>query len=442
MWKQITRAILVTGIAVSTSVVPALAQERTMPAMMHEMWAQPLGSGWTLMGMAQGYPIVSTAAGAAEGTSLDETELYLTQPAVMFNIESPGSRLTLRTTLNFEGITQPDGELTFGGWGEGFLDRRHPHTLLHELMLSVNVWEAAGGALSISAGKGFTPYGTDDPMSRPAVKYPTNHHLSQILERWTVNAVYAYAGWSVEAGLFGGGEPEGPYDFSNIDSFGDSWSARVARRFDGAGALAGTEVSASFGRVREVHHEVAEVTNLYNAALRHERMYPFGALYGLVEGSLSEPEEGDGYYSVLGETRLELGRHQPYYRIEYATRPEYAREGVPGTEGFFRYDHDAHAIGATRWLINAIGYGYELTRLPVSARPFVELQHSHVSPERGGIDPQDLFGERTFWRLSAGFRVFLGGEPMRMGSYGVLDPMTQMHRPGSMQPATDNGHHH
>src|SRR5690606_20685985 len=146
------------------------------------------------------------------------------------NIESPGSRLAMRTTLNFEAITQEDGELTFGAWGEGFIDRRHPHTLLHELMLSLNVWDAAAGSASISAGKGFAPFGTDDPMSRPGLKYPTNHHLSQILERWTVNGAYRRGGWSFEAGVFGGTEPDGPYDLSNIESFGDSWAARLTYR--------------------------------------------------------------------------------------------------------------------------------------------------------------------------------------------------------------------
>ena len=34
-----------------------------------------------------------------------------------------------------EGITQPEGELTFGGWGEGYEDKRHPHTLVHEQLL-------------------------------------------------------------------------------------------------------------------------------------------------------------------------------------------------------------------------------------------------------------------------------------------------------------------
>jgi len=425
----------------ATPVLETDAHEQ-MQGMMHRMWMRPLGAGWTLMGMAQAFPIVSTSLSADDDTSLDATELYLTQPAVMFNVESPGSRFTMRTTLNFEGLTQPDGELTSGGWGEGFLDKRHPHTLLHEFMLSANLWEVAGGALSMSAGKGFAPYGTDDPMSRPAVKYPTNHHLSQILERWTVSGAYINRGWSLEAAVFGGAEPVGPYDFSNIESFGDSWSARVARRFGaGYGPMAESELSASFGRVSEEHDGEAEITTLYNAAFRHERMYSFGTMYSLVEASMSEPEEDDGYFSVLGETRISLGAHQPYYRIEYATRPEYTREGAPGTKEFFRYDHDADAIGATRWLINVIGYGHELTGYPVSARPFLEVQHSRVSAERGGIDPQDLFGRRSFWGLTAGFRVFLGGDPMRMGSYGVLDAMTSMHRGASMAgPAADDAH--
>ncbi|HEX2166050.1 MAG TPA: hypothetical protein VHG09_02320, partial [Longimicrobiales bacterium] len=355
---------------------------------------------------------------------------------------SPGSRITLRTTLNFEGLTQPDGELTTGGWGEGFLDRRHPHTLVHELMLSANLHRVAGGALSVSAGKGFAPYGTDDPMSRPAVKYPTNHHLSQILERWTVNGVYLRDGWSVEAGLFGGGEPDGPYDFSNIESFGDSWSTRVAKRFGGGmGPMAAWEASASFARVREVHHDEPATTTLYNAALRHDASYSFGALYGLVEGSVSRVEEGDGYFSALGEARVDVRGHQPYYRVEYATRPEYAREGAPGTDAFFRYDHDSHPIGSTRWLINTVGYGYELTGYPVSARPFVELQYSRVSEDEGGIDPRALFGSRDIWGVSAGFRVFLGGDPMRMGSYGVLDAMTAMHQRAPISRATDHDMH-
>ena len=81
----------------------------------------------------------------AEYLDLDSTELYATQPVLMFNVESPRSTFVLRTTLNFEGVTQPDGEITPGGWGEGFIDRRHPHTWLHEIGVAVFNPDQVGG---------------------------------------------------------------------------------------------------------------------------------------------------------------------------------------------------------------------------------------------------------------------------------------------------------
>ena len=403
------------------------------------MWMRSLGGGWHVAGMAQVLPIYTwTEGGSSRFGPLDgpepfpeRREAYLTQPAAMFNVESRGARVALRATLNFEGLTQPDGEYTWGGWGEGFIDKRHPHTLLHEAMLSFNFWDFAGGAASLSLGKGFAPYGTDDPMSRPPIKYPTNHHLSQILERWTLNGVYLRGDWSIEAGVFGGAEPENPYDFSNLESFADSWSARVARRFGaGGGPFPETELSVSYGNVREVHHGHAERTSLYNAALRHEHTHGFGKMYYLVEGSLSEPEGGNGYYSVLGEGQLALGRHMPYGRIEYAIRPEFPREDMQGTEDFYRYDHDEDAIGATRWRILTLGYDFRASTYPVGVRPTIALQHHRVWEERGGIRPETFFGQSSFWSVTAGFKMFFGGSPMRMGAYGVLDPMTVMHRSG------------
>src|SRR5688572_6238212 len=98
----------------------------------HDMFMRQLGGGWHVMGMSQIYPIVTAGFGADANAAIRATELYLTQPVVMANLEAPQSRIVLRTTLNFEGVTQDDGELTFGAWGEGFIDKRHPHTLLHE----------------------------------------------------------------------------------------------------------------------------------------------------------------------------------------------------------------------------------------------------------------------------------------------------------------------
>ena len=415
---------------------PALTPPgQTMPqgmeqAMPHDSWRVPLGD-WSLSGMAQAFPVVTVGApGGEESDPLRRTGWYLTQPAVMFNLESGRQRFVLHTTLNFEGLTQGDGELTFGGWGEAFIDKRHPHTLLHEMMLSFNAWDVGGGAFSVSAGKGFAPYGTGDPMARPGLKYPTNHHLSQLLERWTVNGIWLRGGWSVEAGLFGGSEPEGPYDLSNIESFGDSWSGRLARRWGaGTGPMAQWEASVSFGRVAESHDGEEETTRLWNAALRLSPNAAGGRLYALVEASRSDPDSHEGYFSLLGEGRFDVDRHQPYLRVEYATRPEYSREGGAGTDLFFRYDHDADPIGATRWLIGTAAYAYQVTASPWSLRPFVEVQHHWVREERGGIDPNDLFASSSFWAVSVGARLFLGGGPMRMGSYGVLDAMTAMGRP-------------
>lgn len=395
----------------------------------HEMQMLPLGGGWHLMPMGQIYPLVTFGAPFSDDSSLQRTRFYPTQANIMANLEGPGSRVVLRTAINLEGLTIPDGETTYGGWGEGFIDSRHPHTLLHEAVLSVNFWDAGPGAFSISAGKGFATYGVDDPMGRPVQKFPTNHHLSQILERFFIGGIYLVDGWNLEASLFGGDEPDGPYDLSNITPFGNSWAVRVGRRFgEGFGTLAAWEATASYAQVREAHGDETELTELFNLGLRHAARYDFGDLYALAEGSLSRPDEEDGYFSLLGETLLQRGRHQPYYRIEYASRPEYAREGAGGTSEFFHYEHDDHPIGSTRWLINSAGYAYTLGQFPAVFRPFVEVQHHSVMEGRGGIEPEALFGTSSFWSLSAGLRLFFGGDQMRMGTYGILDPMTLGHR--------------
>lgn len=418
--------------AAASFIVHASSASLSLPAAAQTPEPMPtlsLPGGWTLTGTAQVFPIVTF--GRPEGdrdAPLRETSFYVTQGALMTNLESTGQRLTLRTTLNFEGLTQRDGEITFGAWGEGFIDRRHPHTLVHELMLSANLWETDAGSFSLSAGKGFAPYGTSDPMARPALKYPTNHHLSQILERWTLNAIWLRGSWSIEAGVFGGEEPEGPYDLSNIESFGDSWSVRLTRRWGGgSGPSAAWEASASFGSVTEFAHTVEETTRLVNGALRRSAPLGAGHLYGLFEGSWSFLEDHASFFSFLGEACYRAGSHQPYARVEYARRPEYDRLGRDGAD-FFRYEHDEDPIGTTRWLIVTAAYAYQLTGSPWGLRPFLEAQHHQVTGDRGMVSAGEPFGGNSFWAISVGARVYLGGGPMRMGSYGVLDAMTDMTR--------------
>jgi hypothetical protein len=439
------RSALALALSVRAAALPAQAHDPHVVAspVGHEMYMRTLPNGLHIMGMLQLIPALTAGLSADANDAISGSELYLTQPALMFNLESPGSRVVLRTTLNFEGVTQEDGELTPGAWGEGFIDRRHPHTLLHEAMLSFNFWDVAGGALSLSAGKGFAPFGTDDPMARPVVKYPTNHHLSQILERWTVNASYLRSGWSIEAGTFGGTEPDGPYDFSNIESFPNSWSARVARRFEGSGTLAAWELSASWGHVVEEHDDAERGTRLLNAAVRHEHEHGWGGMYFLVEASHADPDFDANWWSLLGEGQLEIRGHHPYGRLELATRPEYQRGGAPGTDDAFRYDHDAEPTGATRWFIATGGYEYQASTYPLGALPFIELQFANAANHRGDVSARELFGTTRLWTLTAGARLYFGGGPMRMGSYGVLDAMTDaMRAHGSGVPAAPPAHEH
>lgn len=416
-WRAATFMVAATCIIAP----PARAQMRNDT---HDMWNIALARGWRLAAMAQAYPIVTIGAPFRDDSPLNHTAAYLTQPVVMTGLQSPDARVVLRVTFDLEPITQEKGELNFGGWGEGFIDRRHPHTLVHELMLSVNLWEIGGGSASLSIGRGFAAYGSDDPMSRPGLKYPTNHHLSQILERWTATAAWLVDGWSVEASLFSGREPEDPYDLGGIEEFGDSWSARVARRWGGgSGPFARWEAAASYGSVTAAHGGMEERTELWNATLRHDD----GSLYALVEASRSSPEHGDGYYSLLGEAQLSAGAHRPNLRVELATRPEYPRETGAGDDGFFRYSHHAASPGRTRWLIAGAGWEYALRAGALQIRPLVNVQHFRVTG-LDDIDARAIFGARSFWSFSFGARLFLGGEPMRMGSYGVLDPMTTMLR--------------
>lgn len=399
----------------------------------HDMWSMDLGGGWQTFGMAQVFPIVTIGAPLVDDSPLSETSWYLTQSAMMLNVEGPGQRVTLRTTLNFEGMTLEDGELTFGAWGEGFIDKRHPHTLLHEFMLSLNLWELGEGDLSLSAGRGFVPYGSDDPMSRPGLKFPTNHHLSQLPERWVVSGLYLYDGWGVETSVFGGTESRGPYDFSNINSFGDSWSARVSKRWGpGSGPFSTWEVSTSYARVAGFHHGMKETNQLWNMALRSGPNGHWGLQEAFVEASFGQQVHNNDFFSVLAELWFDWSMHQPFVRVEYSSRPEYLRDRRAGDSGFFRYDQATDPISSTLWLTNTVAYAYESTGYPFSIRPFAEVQHFKIWQDGPFVDPISLFGSDSFWGLTIGVRVFAGGSPMRMGAYGALDPITSMNRMGSM----------
>src|SRR5437016_1911615 len=173
---------------------------------------------------------------------------YLTQPLVSADWRK--SWLHTAGMLNLEGKTLPKGELDLGAWGEGYVDRRHPHAYVHELMLGV---EPRSGSITTSlyAGRGFVPFGSDDPMTLPFVSYPVDHHLAQILERLTVVGAARKGVGVVEAAAFGGDEPIDPSTLPLARRFGDSWSVRATLVGDRlASLLGGVELAASYANVK------------------------------------------------------------------------------------------------------------------------------------------------------------------------------------------------
>jgi hypothetical protein len=223
------------------------------------------------------------------GGSLDEFRIV--EPIVMLEAGALRDRLRFQGTLDFEGATMPGGELGLGVWGEGFIDRRHPHTYFHELMLSGAAPLPGGLRASLSAGKGFAPFGSDDPMNRPTELFPVNHHWSQILERAVVMAGLAWRPLVLEAGVFNGDEPENPSQWPNMSRFGDSWSVRLLIH-----PLEGVELQGSHALVKSPEHRPgAGSDNLkWSASARAER--PFLGGSGYLFGEYAHNSEFDGFF--------------------------------------------------------------------------------------------------------------------------------------------------
>jgi hypothetical protein len=297
-----------------------------VPFVTNDTWMLELGGGYHLLGSVHFVPRVLFDMPFLEDAALQETRFIPGMPTAMLNLEFPYSRLTLRTMLSAESLVQEDGESSSGVWGGGFSDARAPHGIVREAMLSLNLLHDFPGFFSVSAGKGYPTFGTDDPMGRPAVAASAGHRLSGFPERWTVNAVFLRAGWNVEASLFSGAAPDGPTDFGNIEQFGDSWALRVGRRAGGTiGTLSPWEVTASYARVRDRQFGSLQRTHHVNAAFRHAQVYTEGARYFIIEASFAEPDETRSHFAYLTEVLVDYGRHRPYVRLEYASRPEFQR---------------------------------------------------------------------------------------------------------------------
>lgn len=359
-------------------------------------------------------------------------ELRVVQPLLMLN--AARGPWQLRVTLDGEGWTMPGGELTPGGWGEGFVDRRHPHTYAHELIVTGAdlLGEHDGGAhVSISAGKGFVPFGTDDPMSRPALRYPVNHHLAQILERAVVILAIGAGRVLIEGAVYNGDEPERPSQWPAWDRFGDSWSARLT-----AAPFRDIELQVSAAGVRSPEHRpgAGPDQDKWSASARWERRADRRRTYALIEWAHTTEAGGAfDFSSVLAEGEVRRGSHRAYVRLERTERPEEERLVDPFRS--LRPHLDDAIVGTTRWTALTAGYGLRLGPGPlnIETEPIAEISGGSVVETTGSIfDPAAFYRRDTFWSLTFAVRLSRGLEGHRMGRYGVSPtpgPAHAGHRP-------------
>lgn len=354
-------------------------------------------------------------------------ELRAEQPVLMVRAGALAERLGLDFTLNFEGLSIPNGVLGLGVWGEGYVDRRHPHTYLHEAMVSLTEQVNDRVAVGVAAGKGFVPFGTDDPMNRPALRFPVNHHLSQILERAVVLTGGRAGPVAVEGAAFNGDEPERPGQWPNVpERFADSWAARVT-----AWPVAGVEAQVSHASVASPEHRggAGPRQEKWSASVRFEGPARASRVYGLLEWARTE--DADGFFvftTVLGETQVAWAGQRLYARWERTSRPEELR--TPDPFRSVRPHLDDAILGKSRWSVYTAGYAVAIRPLRwLTMEPIAEVALARAADLGGVFRVEDLYGRRTFASLTAGVRV-RHGTAHRMGRYGVLRDTRKPQSPG------------
>ena len=368
---------------------------------------------------AQAIGVLTRESPAVGGREI--TEGYLTQPALMMQLDPWGELLSLKGTLNLEGATLKRGELNAGIVGEGYIDRRHPHTYLHELVLSsakrFGMDRTSG--VSMSVGKGFAPFGTDDPMARPFEKYPINHHLAQILERAIAIGAVRAGPWILEGGVFNGDEPTGPGDTPNRNRYWDSWSGRVTfvpwRQ---------AELQTSYARVKSPENPDGGGADQHKQSASVRLEDPQHTGYALFEWARTGDYVGSArsftFTSLLAETSASYDRLSGGLRVESTERPDEPRlvdpfrTQIPAT--------DLSIAGRSRWTIVTARVAVSiLSARALSAEPFAELARAHVSEtlRPSGFEPRQFYGSDQLWSFSIGLKVALGMSHMRMGRYGV-----------------------
>ncbi len=362
---------------------------------------------------AQAIPVLSESNVVPGNRTLGE--LRVVQPVGMLHLTGFDDRIRLIATVDFEKYTIAHGELAPGDWGEGFEDRRHSHTLVHQLMLITP--DAFGRLLGpvrvfAGAGKGFIPFGTDDPMTRPAVRYPVNHHLSQILERAVGFAGLRAGPVMFEGALFNGDEPVSPGSWPAMSRFGDSWATRLTVM-----PVRGLEAQVSYAFVHSPENRPGAGPD--DAKLSTSARWERGAWYGLVEWAQTRTAGGAFVFrSGLAEGAVTLRSQRPYLRLERSDRPEEERLFASPFRTR-RPLYESSILGISRWTIVTAGDALELRRASrVRLAPFVEGSYLWIARVGGGVfDPQIQYGRTSGYQVSAGARLTAGMRMPRMGRY-------------------------
>jgi hypothetical protein len=367
-------------------------------------------------------PLVTVASPAVAGKTL--TEGYLSQPMVMLSAHDQRNRFTLHSMLDFEGVTLERGELNAGMFGEGYVDRRHPHTYLHELV-AVGTATIGAARASIAAGKGFVAFGTPDPMTRPFVKYPVNHHFSQILERALVTAAIRSGPVLLEVSSFNGDEPTSPSDWPDTDRFFDSWSARGT-----VFPFAGIEVQGSVARVKSPELDAGGGLDQRKMSLSIEHGHETSTIphHVMVEWARSADYSGSSrtfaFTSFLIEGEVDPKAISVAARLERTERPE--EERLANVFRTQRPATDFSILGKTRWTVATVGLSRSIRTGIARIGPFVEV--AYATPKAllrpTVFEPRDFYGSRSLWSFSAGARLNIGAMHMSAGQYGAAARQT------------------
>jgi hypothetical protein len=369
--------------------------------------------------MAQAIPVVTRADPTATHSAL--TEGYLSQPAIMAHASWNALRAT--ATINFEGLTLARGELSTGGYGEGYVDRRHPHSYAHELLIGA-VGTSGSTSASLFAGRGFASFGSDDPMVRPFEKFPVNHHLAQVLERLIAVAAVRHGPLLGELSLFNGDEPESPSGAPSLRRFGDSWAGRLTLT-----PLDGAELSGSYAAVKSPEVRTGHGLDQRKSSVvaRIQRETSSASRYALVEwahtGEFDRGEHVTSLNSVLAEASACRSGLIVAARAERTDRAE--EEQLLDPFRTPRPSVDLSNLGVSRW--TTLTASVSSPAVPVgivTARPFVEVARSSVTAgtPAGIFNSEFRYGASRMWMLSAGIRLRTGSMHDRMGRYGVAAP--------------------